>query len=263
MALLLPTDSPMDSMYPAERLAVGWSRPGDAVVTFEGIPVSTSLHVRVFADCGIADSGAHAVLLRAGASATSTFALVWKWPASGTVRSKGSPVAGAKVTVETMDIGAATGGLLREVGGLDRIALPVGMWARKVVETDGRGAFRVETADVPRGAILAVETPDGDRWGAVLPEGPKDFGDIELTRPEEPLGPASLVIDFGGAVERRLRVTRDGKPEPERSFSQQTLEIADLAPGLYTMRVRVGGELVESRDALRVRGATKVLVDGK
>ncbi|MFN0206101.1 MAG: hypothetical protein ACKVS6_07270 [Planctomycetota bacterium] len=220
IAVLLPSSVTVSQKYPFESAGIVRAADLSQEIEFAGVPHEESFDICLFANDAIAvpplihlkgiDNSEPVARL-------AKFAFEERWIVGGRVVSRGKPVAGAIVRAEVDDIGFATQRMFQDHGGLDRVALPILPFARRIVTTDSEGKFRVETFDMLRPATIVVEAAHTKRKYIPMPDGGfRNIGDIDMN-PDEKLddGPrSSLTIEFS-----------DEKPRSLKLFTLSSLEV--------------------------------------
>lgn len=239
---------------------------GARQVILEGIPNETELRVYLFLRSAIA-TPAHLDLPAQDPAAVQArsvrFVVERRRFLRGSVVQAGAPVPEARVTLESDDFAAGTAACFGEAA-FARYAFPVLPCVRKEMETDERGRFRFETADLRLPARLRIEKPGLAPWVQAVPRRSLDLGAIDLAPPSaEPAGTSAIVFEFADERPRTVRLSRAEAEGPDRRITEMHLTgrrspPVSCAEGLYGVAWTVGR--VEGSTQVRVQGETVVAI---
>ena len=238
--------------------------PQRGSVVLEGLPVG-AVAVRLFKDGALAVPPSKNVRLYAGRSIAAVIDLEPAPAIRGVVLDDGSPVKGARVTIEAADRTTVTSKVLGQRNPRSSLqsVLPSVPAAFQRTRTDRRGEFRFSPHPAaPSAYYVTATTKDGSRKGVgVVPVGAEEVTVL--------LGPAEVLT---GAVELQLPgrfqglpvdVRIQGAPQERRMLGAgQELEVEDLERGTWRLSASWRGAQVVPGAVVEI-GVAPASVRGK
>jgi len=254
--VILPANTNVARSYPWYLINPVRVQPGGSIVV-NHLP-STKVLLRAFHEGAVAVPAQRAALLHPGTTQDVELHFEPAARIAGRVVDRdGSPVAGARVTVEAPDRVAATMFHLGELPMyLETEVIPTLPPAAQTTTAGEDGAFVFSTwSGVAAVRYLTAESPDGKLWGGASVAVPADEEAAESLEVKLEVGPvaeglAELRIDFPGRVQALpVEVVVNGSPrEPTVVPVDDVLHVGDLAEGTWRLRASWNAEPVFGRN---------------
>ncbi len=253
---LLPSNAKAQRRFPWFTVNPVRVYPGGTKVV-EDLPAEP-IDVHLFHTGAVADPRTRSLSLQAGESETLVLHLEPAPQLSGTVRSGGTPIAGARVRMEPPDrVGATMAALnVRDYLVLENELFPDLPTAVQETVTDGNGQFWLTANEtISNVRYLVATSPDGKRSGGIVLKGGEKEVSVELKAVEA--GSAELVLELDGRYQPLpVKITVGGAPREVTMLpAGQDLHIDELTAGTWMLRVRWADETLVEGQSLDVKSS--------
>ncbi|MGH7150086.1 MAG: carboxypeptidase-like regulatory domain-containing protein, partial [Planctomycetota bacterium] len=263
---LVPDTPPIDRSFPFEdfgRLEV----QGNGSFEIPGVPLRKLLRVRAFHPSSRAKPAMRTVFLREDGErnivpASFQFEPVRPVRARVLDGETGKPFSGANVSLEVADLFRETVAALPGAGGtLNAYVATPPADLRSTAKTDAGGSFALGTGEGEGWRWVVVTAPGYRTLERAIPGAKAEIGGLVLFEEESFPEGGRLVVRFASSHARRVALTLNGSAKPEVALeAEEPFALGGLEPGVYEVKVRLGGRTVFSQADVAIGSGREIPV---
>lgn len=262
LVYLMPANSNRERSFPWHTINPVFLT-GDAPVVVKDLPAGP-IHIRTFRTGAEAQPSYKQVYLNPGDETEAVIRLEPAPVIAGAVfRSDGEAAAGATVRLSAADVARANQRLFptSDQLWLEHV-LPLMPSVEQVVTADGSGRFRLTSwSNLSPFRLLEITSRDGSQSQRMVVGPEHDDSELELHLSDSERVDARLEVVIPGRIQALpIEVVVNGAPRGSRVLAaSQDLEVEDLVPGTYRLRVQWHGERVAKEPALVIVDSARAL----
>lgn len=263
---LVPDTPPIDRSFPFEefgRLEI----LGNGPFEIPGVPLRKLLRVRAFHPYSRAKPPMRTVFLREDGERNivpASFQFDPVRPVRGRVLDgeTGRALAGASVSLEVADLFRETVAALPGAGGtLNAYVATPPADLKSTAKTDAEGRFVLGTGEGEGWRWLVVTAPGYRPLERAIPGAKAEIGGLVLFKEGAFPEGGRLVVFFPASHARRIALTLNASAKPEAALAaEDPFVLGGLEPGLYEVKVRLGGKTVFSQPDVPIGSTREIRV---
>ncbi|MCI0586828.1 MAG: carboxypeptidase-like regulatory domain-containing protein [Planctomycetes bacterium] len=263
---LVPDTPPIDRSFPFEefgRIEV----QGNAPFEIPGVPLRKLLRVRAFHPYSRAKPPMRTVFLREDGERNivpASFQFEPVRPVRGRVLDgeTGRALAGASVSLEVADLFRESVAALPGAGGtLNAYVATPPADLKSTAKTDAEGRFLLGTGEGEGWRWLVVTAPGYRPLERAIPGAKAEIGGLVLFKEGAFPEGGKLVVFFSASHARRIALTLNASAKPEAALAaEDPFVLGGLEPGLYEVKVRLGGKTVFSQPDVPIGSTREIRV---